>query len=155
MTTAFIVLGVIIIAALSAYATYLLIQVRKQKLLKLKHKQEQADAAKAKANELLDNIRYIANAMVEERCELSEGVMRIVKLSQLVGISELVANHYPATFEHFEVIKEHPIKDQRKALEKQERMKLDFARMRSESELEAKILEEAKRLSELKLGPLH
>ncbi|GIU22846.1 DUF2489 domain-containing protein [Shewanella sp. MBTL60-007] len=155
MTTAVIVLAIIIVVALAAYAGYLLTQVRKQEQLKAKLKQEQADAAKAKANELLDNIRYIANAMVEGRCELSEGVMRIVKLSQLVGISELVANHYPATFQHFEVIKEHPIKDDRKSLEKQTRMKLDFARMRSESELEVKILEEAKRLSELNPSSLH
>ncbi|ABV85426.1 DUF2489 domain-containing protein [Shewanella pealeana] len=155
MTTTFIVIGVLIIATLSAYATYLLIQIRKQKQLKIKREQQQADAAKAKANELLDNIRYIATAMLEERCELSEGVMRIAKLSQLVGISERIASQYPAIFKHFDVIKAHPIKEQRKALEKQQRMKLDFARMRSESELELKILEEAKRLSELNPGSLH
>ncbi|WP_299809619.1 DUF2489 domain-containing protein [uncultured Shewanella sp.] len=155
MTTAFILLAIIIVVALAAYAGYLLIKVRKQEQLQAKLKQEQADAAKAKANELLDNIRYIATAMLEERCELSEGVMRIVKLSQLVGLSELIASQYPATFQHFEVIKAHPIKEQRKALEKQQRMKLDFARMRSESELEVKILEEAKRLSELNSESLH
>ncbi|MGS0726909.1 DUF2489 domain-containing protein, partial [Shewanella sp. 0m-11] len=62
---------------------------------------------------------------------------------------------YPATFAHFDVIKAHPIKEQRKSLDKQQRMKLDYARMRSEGELEAKILEEAKLLSEFKSESLH
>ncbi|MGS0675363.1 DUF2489 domain-containing protein [Shewanella sp. 125m-1] len=155
MTTAFIVLGVLIIAALTAYATYLLIQVRKQKQRQLKREQEQAQAAKAKSDELLDNIRYIATAMLQERCELSEGVMRIAKLFQLIGMAELVESQYPATFAHFDVIKAHPIKEQRKSLDKQQRMKLDYARMRSEGELEAKILEEAKLLSEFKSESLH
>ncbi|MGS0682030.1 DUF2489 domain-containing protein [Shewanella sp. 125m-7] len=155
MTTSFIALGALVIVALTAYATYLLIQVRTQQQLKLQRQQEQAAAAKAKSDELLDNIRYIATAMIEERCELSEGVMRIAKLFQLVGMAELVESLYPATFTHFEVIKSHPIKEERKSLDKQQRMKLDFARMRSEGELEAKILDEAKRLSEFKPELLH
>ena len=155
MTTSLIILAALIIVALTAYATYLLIQVRKQQQLKLKRQQEQAQAAKAKSDEILDNIRYIATAMLEERCELSEGVMRIAKLFQHIGMAELVENQYPATFAHFEIIKAHPIKEQRKGLDKQQRMKLDYARMRSEGELETTILEEAKLLSEFKPMSLH
>ncbi|MEZ9199475.1 DUF2489 domain-containing protein [Shewanella sp. 10N.286.54.B9] len=154
MTTAFIVIGFFIIVALTTYATYLLLRVRKQNQVRVQQ-QQQAAAAKAKSEELLDSIRYIAAAMLEERCEISEGVMRIAKLFNLVGMSELVSEKYPATFKHFEVIKDHPIKEQRKTLSKQQRMKLDFARMKSEAELEATILEEAKQLSEFDAASLH
>ncbi|MEZ9820782.1 DUF2489 domain-containing protein [Shewanella sp. 10N.286.45.A1] len=155
MTTALIVIGFFVIVALTTYATYLLLRVRKQNQARVQQQQQQAAAAKAKSEELLDSIRYIAAAMLEERCEISEGVMRIAKLFNLVGMSELVSEKYPATFKHFEVIKEHPIKEQRKTLSKQQRMKLDFSRMKSEAELEAKILEEAKQLSEFDPASLH
>ena len=155
MTTTFIILGAVIIVALTAYATYLLLQVRKQQQRKIELQQQQAAAAKAKSDELLDNIRYIAAAMLDGRCELSEGVMRIAKLFQIAGMAELVEAQYPATFAHFEVIKSHPIKEQRKQLDKQQRMKLDYARMRSEGALETKILEEAKLLSEFTPSSLH
>ena len=155
MTTAFIVIGFFIIVALTTYATYLLLRLRKQNQTRSQQQQQQAAAAKAKSDELLDSIRYIASAMIEERCELSEGVMRIAKLFNLVGMSELVSEKYPAIFKHFEVIENHPIKEQRKALSKQQRMKLDFARMKSEAELETQILEEAKQLSEFDANALH
>ncbi|MCL1056375.1 DUF2489 domain-containing protein [Shewanella gelidimarina] len=155
MTTALIVIGFFIIVALTTYATYLLMRIRKQNQAKIKQQQEQAATAKAKSEELLDSVRYIAAAMLEERCELSEGVMRIAKLFNLVGMSELVSEQYPATFKHFEVIKEHPIKESRTALSKKQRMKLDFARIKSEGELESKILKEAKQLSQFNASALH
>lgn len=155
MTTAFIVIGFFIVVALSTYATSLLLRLRKQNDARAKQKQAQAAAAKAKAEELLESIRYIAAAMVEERCELSEGVMRIAKLFSLASLSEQVSDQYPATFKHFSVIEKHPIKEQRKALPKQQRMKLDYARMKSESELETQILAEAKQLSEFSVNTLH
>ncbi|PKG57473.1 MULTISPECIES: DUF2489 domain-containing protein [unclassified Shewanella] len=155
MTTVLIVIGFFIIVALTTYATYLLMRIRKQNQAKIKQQQEQAATAKAKSEELLDSVRYIAAAMIEERCELSEGVMRIAKLFNLVGMSELVSEQYPATFKHFEVIKEHPIKESRTALSKKQRMKLDFARIQSEGELESEILKEAKLLSQFNASALH
>ncbi|MCL1051969.1 DUF2489 domain-containing protein [Shewanella abyssi] len=155
MTTALIVIAFFIIVMLTTYATYLLTRVRKQSQAKVLKQQEQLATAKAKSEELLDSIRYIATAMLEDRCELSEGVMRIAKLFNLVGMSELVSEKYPATFRHFEVIKEHPIKESRTALSKKQRMKLDFARIKSEGELEAEILKEAKQLSEFDAATLH
>jgi hypothetical protein len=155
MSTALIVIAFFIIVMLTTYAAYLLIRVRQQNKARVLKQQEQAAAAKAKSEELLDSIRYIAAAMLEERCELSEGVMRITKLFNLVGMSDLVSEKYPATFKHFEVIKEHPIKENRKALSKQQRMRLDFARIKSEGELEAEILKEAKQLNQFDVNTLH
>ncbi|MCL1062965.1 DUF2489 domain-containing protein [Shewanella benthica] len=155
MTTALIVIGFIIITALAVYATALLLKLRKQSIQKKKHQQELKDINQARLDEHLNSIRYIATAMLEDRCELSEGVMRIAKLFSILSMSEQVEAQYPAIFKHFAVIQDHPIMAQRKTLEKQQRMKLDFARIRSEAELEADILEEAKQLSSFTPSPLH
>lgn len=148
MYTVFIILGLLIITALSAYAIHLLLQVKQQKQHAIQAKKAQEIAAKERLDKLLDDIRYIAQAMLEDRCEVSEGVIRIAKLFDILGLKEQVTSDYPSLFEHYNVIKEHPIKEQRKSLPKQQRMQLDYLRMRSESKLTAAILDEAKRLTE-------
>jgi len=147
MTTALIIIGSTIILLLSAYAANLLLKVRQQ----TRNQQallmaQQADAA-AKKKALQGDIHYIAVAMLEDRCELSEGVMRIGKLFGLLNLTQEVDSHYPSLFKHFDIIEKHPIMDARKALDKQARMKLDLARMKSEAALEALILEEVQQLA--------
>lgn len=155
MTTVLLFSGFIVISLLASYATFLLIKLRKQTKQKTKHQQELKDINQARLDEHLSSIRYIATAMLEDRCELSEGVMRIAKLFSILSMSEQVEPEYPALFKHFNVIQDHPIMDKRKVLEKKQRMKLDFARMRSEAELEAAIIEEAKKLTTFAPNPLH
>lgn len=148
MYTVFIILGLVIIAILSGYAINLLLKIKQQKQLKQQNQQQQEQAANDRLEKLLDNIRYIAQAMLEERCELSEGVMRIAKLFGILGLSDKVSSDFPALFKHYDTIKDHPIKEQRKSLSKQQRMKLDYQRMLSESALEPAILKEAEHLSQ-------
>lgn len=146
MTSPLIIIGALIIIGLSAYAASLLVKLRRQ-TQQLKTQQEaQHTATQAREKELLGHIHYIAAAMLEERCELSEGVMRIGKLFELLGQTEHLIASYPSLFTHFELIKEHPIMEQRKALAKQQRMRLDLIRMKSETALEADINREAQQI---------
>ncbi|ASJ98410.1 MULTISPECIES: DUF2489 domain-containing protein [Shewanella] len=146
MTTTLLIIGALIILGLGGYALHLLLKLKKQTQQQAAQLAAQQAASEAREKELLGNIHYIAAAMLEERCELSEGVMRIGKLFEILGQSEQVQHQYPAFFKHFDIIKTHPIMEQRKALEKQQRMKLDFERMKSEAALEVEITEEAKLL---------
>lgn len=155
MQIVLIVLGLLIIFALSAYATQLLITLRKQTQTRKQAELARHDAAEQKRNAVLTDIRYIAAAMVEDRCEVSEGVFRIAKLFDTLSLTEQVAADYPELFKHFERIKDHPIMEARKALPKQERMKLDLARMKSEAELETGILADAQKLMTFELKPSH
>ncbi|BCV64684.1 DUF2489 domain-containing protein [Shewanella carassii] len=148
-------LAMLIIIGLSAYATVLLLRLRRQTQAREQTMAEQKAAMEAKQASLLADIRYIAAAMTEERCELSEGVVRIVKLFDLLSLTERVSGDYPDVFMHFERIKDHPILEARAKLPKQERMRLDLARMKSEAELEQGILADAKKLSEFQLKPTH
>lgn len=152
MNTVLIVIAIIIVVALSAYATQLLLKLKRQTDKNNQILAERQAAAEARKQQILTDIRYIAQAMLEDRCELSEGVMRIGKLFDALSMSERVNSEFPNLFTHYSIIHDHPIKEERKALPKQERMKLDFARMKSEAELNDVILAEAKVLSDYQ-GP--
>jgi len=148
VSTTVIVIALFIIAALAAYATHLLLTLKR----KTQANQQALAARQAKADEhrqqLLTDIRYIAAAMIEDRCELSEGVMRIGKLFDILSMSEQVITDFPNLFLHYEQIRNHPIMDARNALSKQQRMKFDFERMKSEAELAQLILAEAAHIAE-------
>lgn len=155
MSTALIVLGFIIIVALSSYATLLLLKLKQQKQRQQVAHAEREVAANAKRAQILGDIRYIATAMIEDRCEISEGVVRIGRLFEILSLSERVAPEFPSLFQHFELIKGHPIMEARQALPKQERMKLDLIRMKSEAELAEGINDDAKKLSDYQLKATH
>ncbi|MBM7072571.1 DUF2489 domain-containing protein [Shewanella sp. 202IG2-18] len=151
MVTALFIVGFIIIVSLTAYATKLMLQLRKQTQAKEQLKQQKHEQAKAKKESILEDVRYIAAAMLEDRCELSEGVVRIARLFEVISLTEQVNVRYPMLYQHFEVIRKHPIMEHRKALQKRERMQLDMQRMKSEAALEAEILKEAESLQHFKL----
>ncbi|WP_372931133.1 DUF2489 domain-containing protein [Shewanella putrefaciens] len=155
MSTALIVLGFIIIVALSSYATFLLLKLKRQKQRQQVAHAEREVVANAKRAQILGDIRYIATAMIEDRCEISEGVVRIGRLFEILSLSERVAPEFPSLFQHFELIKGHPIMEARQALPKQERMKLDLIRMKSEAELAEGINDDAKKLSDYQLKATH
>ncbi|MCH1920323.1 DUF2489 domain-containing protein [Shewanella sp. A3A] len=150
-----VVVALVIVVGLAAYATMLLIRLRKQTQAKQAAMAAQQQAIQQRQQRVLDDIRYIALAMTEDRCEISEGVLRIAKLFEALSLTERVVDDYPATYQHYELIKTHPILEQRKALPKQERMQLDFTRIKSEAALQDDILSEAKTLAKFELKPTH
>ncbi|MGL5047823.1 MAG: DUF2489 domain-containing protein [Shewanella sp.] len=155
MSTPIIILGLIIIVALSSYAIFLILKLKQQKKRQQAEQAEREASANAKRTQVLDDIRYIATAMIEDRCELSEGVVRIGRLFDILSLSERVTPEYPSLFKHFELIRNHPIMDARHALPKQERMRLDLIRMKSEAALEQGITNDAKKLSDYPPKSVH
>ena len=147
MYTEWILIGSIIIAALGLYAGNLLFKLHKKKQLIALQQEQKKDKANTKRAEVLADIRYIAIAMIDNRCELSEGVVRIANLFGVLSMTEQTIPSYPALYAHFEIIKTHPIMEKRSALTKQDRMKFDLIRMKSESNLESQILQEIKQLT--------
>jgi hypothetical protein len=150
-----LILALVILVPLAAYALFLLLKLKRQTQSKLAAELARQAEAQSKRQQIIDDIRYIAAAMLEDRCELSEGVVRIGKLLDILSLSERVSGDYPALFLHYQRIGSHPIMDARKALAKQERMKLDLLRMKSEVELEDAILAEADKLKDLSWPASH
>lgn len=126
-----IALGVILITGLAFYAGQLLWQVKQQNMVQ----QEQKDK---RLNYLTDSIRYIAKAMKEEQCEISEGVLRIWVLLDHYNSEQDAPKDYPALYPGFaalyDVIKDMPTHEARKKQGKQERFKMDVQRWDAEKE---------------------
>ncbi|MBA6352567.1 MULTISPECIES: DUF2489 domain-containing protein [unclassified Colwellia] len=131
--------GVIIIAALAFYAVNLLSQLKAQ-TAKIKQAEQDKKIALAKHDsKILSSVVIIAHAMKEEQCDIAEGCWRLSVLLDSLKLSSGLSAEFPAVFELYDKIKHMPILDARKKLAKNERMKLDFERMKAESDLSAQI----------------
>ncbi|BEU05191.1 hypothetical protein OAG1_39910 [Agarivorans sp. OAG1] len=138
------VAAVIIVSALAIYAALLVGRlIGQQKVIK---------NAVAKRNQnLVTDIRYIAKAMQEDRCGLSEGVIRISNLLIALQTPQLIdwAQRYPAVFQLYNAVKELPTHEARNKLPLQQRMRQDLQREAEEKALEKQILQEAEALEQL------
>lgn len=138
-----IVLAVFILLSLAGYAISLILKLRKQSALEHKLRQEAEKAQKERFQRIVDSIDIIACAMLAEQCDLSEGVLR---LKTLMDVLALKLEEYPAMWALYEVIEDMPILDERKTLKRNERMKLDLEREAKEAELESQIKQECQQL---------
>ena len=138
-TAVLLVIGIVILVLMGAYSIYLFAQLRKQK--RLFEQAKQARFARIK-----ESVEIIARAMHSGECNHSEGVIRLRMLLDPLGQKPL--NAYPAMWALYEVVQDMPTHDERKALKKNERMKLDLERESKEIELETAIKAEVLQLLE-------
>ncbi|WP_048736656.1 DUF2489 domain-containing protein [Necropsobacter massiliensis] len=134
--TILLLLGVLIIAGLIAYTVYLLAALQKQK-------KAFAQARAARIERLKQSIVMIAAAMQNGDCNHSEGVIRLKMLLEPLGKP---LKQYAAMFALYEVVMDMPTHEARRALPKNERMRLDLQRESAEAELEQKIMLELRQL---------
>lgn len=131
-----IVLAVLIVLSMAGYALSLLLKLRKQK-------QQLKQAQYTRYVNISESIDLIARAMLAEQCDLSEGVLRLKPLLDVLGKKLSV---YPAMWALYQVVEEMPILDARKNLKRNERMKLDLEREAKEVELAEAIKQELEQL---------
>lgn len=132
MICIFFVIALFLVTGLTLYAIRLLKQLKVQKEL----------IAKAKNNRVIrlkESIDIIARAMQSGECNLSEGVIRLTMLLMPFGKNLL---SYPAMANLYEVVRDMPTHDDRKLLEKRERMRLDLERESAEVQFEQDIKKE-------------
>lgn len=128
----FFVIALFLVTGLILYAIRLLKQLKVQKEL----------IAKAKNNRVIrlkESIDIIARAMQSGECNLSEGVIRLTMLLMPFGKN---LSTYPAMANLYEVVRDMPTHDDRKLLEKRERMRLDLERESAEVQFEQDIKKE-------------
>lgn len=135
-----LVFAVIIIAILAFYAGSLLRQVARQK-----QQQQQAELANQKAlaghdHKVLSSVLLITRAMKEEQCEFDEGCWRLSVLLDSLKTSSELDQQFPAIFKLYNEIKHLAILDERKKLQKKQRMKEDYQRMTLVTELHQEIV---------------
>lgn len=135
-----LVLAVIIIASLAFYAGKLLKQLSAQKQV-----QQQTELARQKALEkhdknVLTSVQIIVRAMQAKQCDFSEGCWRLSVLLDSLKLSSELDQQFPAIFQLYNEIKHLSILDNRKQLDKKQRMKEDYQRMTLEAKLHGQIV---------------
>ncbi|HCG8131415.1 TPA: DUF2489 domain-containing protein [Vibrio parahaemolyticus] len=135
--------GAVIIIALASYAGYLLLQLKKQKELQLKHQKLAID--KRNAN-IFENVHTLCQAGIQGQCDLSEISIRVycimdyVQGENRVNLDEV----YPAISELYHIVKDMARGEDRQQLAKKERMQQNLTRQKAESRLTDAIIEELK-----------
>ncbi|TDQ59420.1 uncharacterized protein DUF2489 [Mesocricetibacter intestinalis] len=129
-TLPLLVLALLVILALSAYALYLLRRLHNRK-------RQIEDARRQRSRRLKESVRLIGLAMQKGHCDYSEGVIRLKMLLDPLGAKKL--NAYPAMYSLYQRVMDMPTHEARRKLEKRERMRQDHLRISSEAELAEKI----------------
>ena len=130
-------LGIILV--LSVIAFRLLQQLKQQTQAEKDALLAQEKSLKQHDKKVIDSVVIIVRAMKEQQCDLSEGCWRLSVLLDSLKLSDNLSQQFPAIFQLYHGIKHMPILSKRKQLTKKERMKLDFQRMKLESQLSDKI----------------
>ncbi|HHX8312808.1 TPA: DUF2489 domain-containing protein [Vibrio diabolicus] len=135
--------GVVIIIALASYAGYLLLQLKKQKELQLKHQKLAID--KRNAN-IFENVHTLCQAGIQGQCDLSEISIRVYNIMDYVQGEDRVDfdKTYPAISELYHIVKDMARGEERQQLTKKERMQQNLTRHKAESRLTDAIIEELK-----------
>lgn len=135
--------GAVVIIALASYAGYLLLQLKKQKELQLKHKKLAID--KRNAN-IFENVHTLCQAGIQGQCDLSEISIRVYNIMDYVQGEDRVDfdKTYPAISELYHVVKDMARGEDRQNLAKKERMQQNLDRHKAEQRLTDAIIEELK-----------
>ncbi|HHF2952427.1 TPA: DUF2489 domain-containing protein [Vibrio diabolicus] len=135
--------GVVIIIALASYAGYLLLQLKKQKELQLKHQKLAID--KRNAN-IFENVHTLCQAGIQGQCDLSEISIRVYNIMDYVQGEDRVDfdKTYPAISELYHIVKGMARGEERQQLAKKERMQQNLTRHKAESRLTDAVIEDLK-----------
>ncbi|WP_372377645.1 DUF2489 domain-containing protein [Vibrio natriegens] len=133
--------GAVIIIALASYAGYLLLQLKKQKELQLKHQKLAID--KRNAN-IFENVHTLCQAGIQGQCDLSEISIRVYCIMDYVQGEDRIDfdKTYPAISELYHIVKDMARGEDRQQLAKKERMQQNLTRQKAESRLTESIVEE-------------
>lgn len=139
--------GGLILLGLAIYAGTLLARLKRQQ-------DARQQVITARNERILESIRVIAHAVRDGQCDYSEGAIRLTHLLDALQIAggRPFASEFPGLYGLYEKVKEMPTHEARRALKRNEVMKMDLERSGYEAELEAQILEDVTRLKDFQLS---
>lgn len=141
-----IVLAVLIIVTLSTIAAYYLLKLKRvnaeQKQLAVQNQQAWLEHQ----IELSNDLKFIANAMLQGQCEITEGCLRLKVLMDRLDETLQNQTHFQAIVAHFNATSSMPTHKAYASLSRKEQFVLDNQRYKLEHENKDAILQEAKTL---------
>lgn len=131
---AFLATALLIILVLGGYAYRLLQKVKQVNLAKKKEQAEAELQLRRYQEELVSDIRFVSRSMIQQQCDITEGVLRIQYM--ITGLDPHVWQLTEITTirTHYDATKNMPILDAYKALSPKERFKLDKQRLQLEND---------------------
>jgi hypothetical protein len=141
------VIAIIIIVSLAAYAFHL-----HNKVKTLAQENQHKDEAERliaqqnldkRNNNIIADIRFIAQSLISEQCEMTEAVLRIHHLSDALDSDLMLQSQFCTIHQHFLACKEMAIKEAYKELSKKLRFHQDQQRFRLEQSNKSAVLAEA------------
>ncbi|MDW6018390.1 DUF2489 domain-containing protein [Vibrio plantisponsor] len=139
--TLLVIVGAAIIVGLASYAGYLLLQLKKQKVLQQQH---QSLAIEKRNANIFESVNVLCMAGIQGQCDLSEISIRVYCIMDYVQGEDRVdfEAEYPAISELYHIVKDMPRGEARQEMAKQERMKQNLTRQKAEGRLNDAIIEE-------------
>jgi Protein of unknown function (DUF2489) len=148
----------LIVLLLAIYALHLHLQIKsKQKIATEKDEAERLLAQKnldIRNDNIIADIRFIAQSLISGQCEMTEAVLRIHHLSDALDSDIMLKAEFSNLHNHFEACKSMAIKEAYKALSKKLRFQQDQQRMRLEQQNTETVLEEVKLISQYSFANL-
>jgi len=142
-----VIIASLIICSLALYALYLHMQIKsEQQATQLKDDEERLLAQKnldKRNNNIIADIRFIAQSLISEQCEVTEAVLRIHHLADALDSDIMQQQQFTTLHQHFNACKTMAIKDSYKELSKKQRFQQDQQRFRLEQENSEQVLAEA------------
>ncbi len=148
----------LIVLLLAIYALHLHLQIKSKK--KSATKKDEAERLLAQKNldtrnnSIIADIRFIAQSLINEQCEMTEAVLRIHHLSDALDTDIMLQPEFSNLHNHFDACKSMAIKEAYKALSKKLRFQQDQQRMRLEQQNTETVLEEVKLISQYSFANL-
>lgn len=148
--TFLLVIACLVVAALAAYAIYLHLQIRNKQQEALAKETAERELAQLnldkRNNGIISDIRFIAQALITEQCEITEGVLRIHHLADALDSDIMLQTEFSTIHNHFNQTRGMAIKEEYKQLSKKARFQQDQQRFRLEEANKDMVIEEAKRV---------
>jgi len=143
-----IFIAVAIILGLSIVAGYYLLKLRNIKQQQNEQILLNRQAWLDSQEELAGDIRFIAKAMVQQQCEITEGCLRLKVLMDRLDETLQYNGDYQTIQLHYQKTAHMPHHQAYKALNKKQQFKLDQDRFALEEQHRQQVLLEAERLSD-------
>lgn len=140
--TLLLVLASVSIALLSAYAIYLQLKLRGKRQQQAQLKQQIEVQLTQFKYDTREDIRFIAQAMLEQQCELTEGVIRIYHLLTRIDLDAWHTNELEHTRNYYHICAQMPILEDYKQQSKQQKRQQDRQRNKLEQQHQQAVLTE-------------
>lgn len=150
-----LVIAGLIILVLALTAAYFWLKVSRQQKNQRQLQAEQQTALMEKRRNIATDIQFIANAMLEGQCEITEGSIRIASLMKALDTELIQQPEFSAIFALYQNSRQLATHQAYQELSAKERLRQDKIRLTLEDDYSEQILREAKILVSYRFAVLH